>query len=135
MNMPFELGIEYGCRHFSRGHLREKRCLILEKKRFDYMKALSDLSGVDIKNHDNDSLGVIREVRNWFVETVNLEDVASPTMIWFELNNFLFDFYLKRDREGFSAEDLSRMPVPELIAFMRQWMREDREREAHSGPG
>lgn len=128
MNMPFELGIEYGCRHFSRGRLKEKKCLILEKEPFNYMKALSDLSGVDIKNHDNDSYGVIQAVRNWFVETVGLRNVESPTSIWFQLNNFLFDFYLERGREGFSEEDLSKMPVPELVAFMRQWIREDRGR-------
>ena len=36
MNMPFELGIEYGCRHFASDHLGEKRCLILAKERHDY---------------------------------------------------------------------------------------------------
>jgi hypothetical protein len=53
MNMPFELGIEYGCRHFASNHPRRKRCLILEKSRYDYINALSDLSGVDIKSHQN----------------------------------------------------------------------------------
>ena len=33
MNMPFELGIEYGCRYFASDHLGEKRCLILERAR------------------------------------------------------------------------------------------------------
>src|SRR5215467_13214022 len=47
MNMPFELGIEYGCRYFASDHLGTKRCLILERARHDYIKALSDLSGVD----------------------------------------------------------------------------------------
>ena len=49
MNMPFELGIEYGCRYFASDHLGEKRCLILAKERHDYMQAISDLSGIDIK--------------------------------------------------------------------------------------
>ncbi|HKI05694.1 MAG TPA: hypothetical protein VKK31_27185 [Thermoanaerobaculia bacterium] len=126
LNMPFELGIEYGCRHFSRGRLAEKRCLILAKK-FDYVKALSDLSGVDIKSHGDDPIGIVREVRNWFVETVGLHNVTSPTSIWFRFNSFISDFFDKRTQEGFSAEDLNKMPVPEFVAFIRQWVRSDQE--------
>lgn len=131
MNMPFELGIEYGCRFFSRGRLGAKRCLILEKGRFDYMKALSDLSGVDIKSHGNDPSGLIRAVRNWFVETVGLRDIASPTAIWFTFNNFLSSFYDERSREGFSDDDLSFMPVPEFAEFIRRWVRAE---ETKGGP-
>jgi hypothetical protein len=100
LNMPFELGIEYGCRQFSSNHLREKRCLILEKDRFDYMKALSDLSGVDIKSHGNEPAGVVREVRNWFVETVGLRGVRSPTFIWYKFSDFMLDFLHEADRRG-----------------------------------
>src|SRR2546423_12202339 len=42
LNMPFELGIDYGCRRTANNHLRTKRSLILEKKRDDIKKALSD---------------------------------------------------------------------------------------------
>jgi hypothetical protein len=125
MNMPFELGIEYGCRAFSNGRLAEKRCLILEKERFDYMKALSDLSGVDIKSHNNDPIGIVRATRNWFVETVGLRNVASATSIWVRFNSFMSDFYDQRTQEGFSDEDLSFMPVPEFIGFIRQWVWHD----------
>jgi hypothetical protein len=125
LNMPFELGIEYGCRYFSQDRLGEKRCLILEKKRYDFMKALSDLSGVDIKSHGDDPFGVVREVRNWFVETVGLRSIESPTTIWYRFNRFTYDFYAKRKQEGFSEEDLNKMPVPELIDFIRQWVRTD----------
>jgi len=122
LNMPFELGVEYGCRQFSTGYLREKRCLILEKDRFNYMKALSDLSGVDIKSHEDEPLGVVREVRNWFVETVGLRRVKSPQIIFYEFTDFMSDFYSKRNVEGFSDEDLSSMPVPEFVGFIRDWI-------------
>jgi len=80
MNMPFELGIDYGSRRFGSPPMNEKRCLILEKKRFRFMKALSDLSGVDIKSHSNEPDEIVRAVRNWFVETVGLRTVSSPTI-------------------------------------------------------
>lgn len=122
MNMPFELGIEYGGRRFSHGRLRQKKCLILGKERYDFMKALSDLSGVDIKNHNNDSIEIVREVRNWFLETVGLRRVSSPTSIWFDFNEFMSDFYDKRKAEGFSDEDVNKMPVLEFIGFVEEWV-------------
>lgn len=128
LNMPFELGIEYGCRRFSSGRLRGKRCLILEKERYDYMKALSDLSGVDIKSHKNDPPTMVREVRNWFVETVGLQKVSSSTVIWYGFNDFMSDFYAKREADGFSDDDLQMMPVPEFIHFIKEWLEPERKR-------
>lgn len=122
MNMPFELGIEYGSRLFGPPPLNDKKCLILEVKRYDFMKALSDLSGVDIKNHSNEPDEVVRAVRNWFVETVGLRNVSGPTAIWYQFTDFTSDFYDARLAEGFTNEDLNMMPVAEYIEFIRQWV-------------
>jgi hypothetical protein len=122
MNMPFELGIEYGCRHFASDHLRRKRCLILEKSRHDYIKALSDLSGVDIKSHQNKPEKLIAAVRSWFIETVGLRNIESPTVIWYQFTDFTSDFYEKRKSQGFSDEDIEEMPVPEYIHFIQEWL-------------
>ena len=52
LNMPFELGIDYGARAFGAAFMSSKRSLILEQKLHDFRKALSDLSGVDIPNEE-----------------------------------------------------------------------------------
>lgn len=122
LNMPFELGIEYGCRHFGSDQLREKKCLILEKAKYDYMKALSDLSGVDIKSHDNDPAKVVRAIHDWVVETAGLRNIDSPTQIWYKFNDFASDFYNRRESEGFSKDDLNMMPVPQYIDFIKEWV-------------
>ncbi len=122
MNMPFELGIEYGCRLFGRAPMREKRCLILEKDLHEFRKALSDLSGIDVKRHDDEPEGVIRAVRDWFVGTVGLRKIASPTVLWFRFTDFASDFYDARKKEGFSDDDLNMMPIPEYIDFIRSWV-------------
>lgn len=121
MNMPFELGIEYGCRHFSSSHLKEKRCLVLETEKYRFIEALSDLSGSDIKSHNDEPAAIVAAVRNWFIETVGLRNVKSPTVIWYQFNDFMADFYTKRESEGFTDEDLNMMPVPEFIDFIREW--------------
>jgi len=126
MNMPFELGVEYGSRLFGPSFMGEKRCLILEKQRYDFMKALSDLSGFDVKNHANEPDEVVRAVRDWFVETVELRGIASPTVIWYRFTDFASDFYDARLAEGFTDEDLNMMPVPEYMDFIREWVADHR---------
>mgnify|MGYP000394971138 CR=1 FL=1 len=123
LNMPFELGIDYGCRRFSSAHHKQKRCLILEKGRFDFAKAISDLSGVDIKSHNNEPQALVRAVRDWFVETVKVKKASSPTIIWYRFNEFAAEFYVKRKNEGFRDDDVNMMPVPEYIDFIQKWLR------------
>jgi hypothetical protein len=121
MNMPFELGIEYGSRLFGSNVLRTKRCLVLEKDQHEFQKAISDLSGIDIKRHNNEPADIVRAVRDWFVETVGLRGVHSATRIWYRFTDFTSDFYDARVADGFSDDDLDMMPVPEYIDFIQAW--------------
>lgn len=124
LNMAFELGMEYGYRMCWDGSLARKS-LVLEREPYDYMKAVSDLSGVDIKNHDDDPARLVRKVRNWFLETVGERDVDSGTKIWYEFNDFMASFYEQRRDEGYEEADLQMMPVTELIRYMESWVEED----------
>jgi hypothetical protein len=122
MNMPFELGIDYGCRRIASNHLRTKSSLILEKKRYDIQKALSDLNGVDIKSHDNNPARTVQALQHWLIETVGLTNVDSPSVIWEQFNEFTYDFYERRKAQGYSKGDLKMMPVPQYIQFIKQWI-------------
>ena len=126
MNMPFELGIEYGCRLFGSSAFRDKRCLVLEKNQHDFRKAISDLSGIDIKRHDNEPADIVRSVRDWFVETVGLRRVHSATKIWYRFTGFASDFYDARISDDFTDEDLNMMPIPEYIDFIQGWVAESK---------
>jgi len=122
MNMPFELGIDYGCRLIAKNYLRSKRSLILESRPYGIQKALSDLNGVDIKTHNNDPFRAVQALQHWFIETVGLTGVDSPSVIWDKFNDFNFDFYPRRKAQGYSKNDLRMMPVPQYIGFVRQWI-------------
>ena len=125
LNMPFELGIDIGCRLFKEGETRNKISLILESRPYEYQKALSDLSGVDVEAHRNEPEKVVRQVRNWFV-TNDLRTAVSPAKIWEDFNEFMADFYQKREKEGFKNEDLQMMPIPEYINFINDWLARSR---------
>jgi hypothetical protein len=64
-NMPLELGIFIGCKHFGDVHQRQKKYLILEKEAHQSKKFISDLSGQDVKAHQNDPQILMRSIRDW----------------------------------------------------------------------
>lgn len=131
MNMPFELGVDVGCRFFKEGRAGDKKCLILEKEKYRYQKALSDMSGSDIKNHNDEPEELVRQVRNWFIEN-EIQHADSGTKIWQTFNEFMADFYQERRDEGFKDRDLEMMPLPEYISFTRKWLREKKSIKALS---
>jgi len=131
LNMPFELGVDIGCRKFKGGKWNTKKCLILETKPYRYQKALSDLSNSEIKSHKDDPKTLVRRVRNWFVETMEIDNVKSAAVIWDNFNEFMSDFFFKRKKEGFKKADLQEMPIPEIIKFMKDWIRSKKEQNVH----
>jgi len=70
---------------------------------------------------------MVRVVRDWFVETVGLRSVQSPTIIWYRFNEFTRNFYNARKEDGFTDEDLNMMPVPEYIDFIRDWVSKNQQ--------
>jgi hypothetical protein len=128
LNMPFELGIDYGTRRFGDGGHREKRFLILAKTRFDYAKAISDLSGVDVRNHDDSPIKTVRAIRNWLKQYLGGR-VAAPQVIWDQFNYFMTDFFDRRTAEGFSSDDVYEITsnqLGEFIEFMQEWIKLNR---------
>lgn len=120
MNMPFELGIDFGCKKLKDGVWSDKQILILEKERYRYQQALSDLSGSDIKNHNDDPSNVIKVVRDWFVATEGIR-ADSGNKIWNLYNEFqayLYDELVENDGHG----SVDEVQVTEIMQFMTEWI-------------
>jgi hypothetical protein len=62
LNMPFELGLDIAVQHISK---KGKLCLVVETEPYRYQKALSDLSGNDIKAHKDDPKELMKVIREW----------------------------------------------------------------------
>jgi hypothetical protein len=121
LNMPFELGLDVGCRLFKSGQWSGKKCLILEAERFQYQAALSDLSNSDIAAHGNQPLNVVSEVRNWLNNEANLR-APGPAEIWGRFADFMADNYEELTRRGFSDSDIERLPINELMVCIDDWI-------------
>lgn len=64
-NMPLELGIFLGAKMYGPSRYRSKRGLVLDRDRYRYQKYCSDISGQDVRAHQNQAKKAIHCVRNW----------------------------------------------------------------------
>lgn len=123
LNMPFELGLDVGCRVFKGRKWAEKKCLILETERYRYQAAISDLSNSDIAVHENSPLKALSAVRNWLNSEARLRAVG-PAQVWADFNEFMADNYTNLKTRGYSDKDIDDLPVAELIDSMAEWIDE-----------
>jgi hypothetical protein len=65
LNMPFELGIDYGYRNCGNPGLATKRFLVMDEKPHRLRQALSDINGWDPTAHEGNAEKALKELRNW----------------------------------------------------------------------
>ncbi|SFD59662.1 hypothetical protein [Massilia yuzhufengensis] len=120
LNMPFELGIDVGCRQFGAPPLDSKRFLVLAAERYEYQAAISDISGSDIGVHNNDANQVVKVVRAWIANQTGIS--VGPAAIWAAFNDCMAKLSDDFEAEGFDLSDIKDLPVPELIKYMERWI-------------
>ena len=87
-NMPLELGIFLGAKHFGGGDQVKKNCLIFEKRSYSYDRYISDIKGQDIKAHQNKPQTMIIEIRDWLTANSNKSSPPGGTALWKEYQQF-----------------------------------------------
>ncbi|MGB8658175.1 MAG: hypothetical protein WCE90_10395 [Candidatus Zixiibacteriota bacterium] len=106
-NMPFELGIFYAAKTFGQAHQRSKRCIILERRKYRYRAFISDLSGVDIKDHDNSIRRVITRIRNRLIASSRRTTIPFDVHISLRYQAFERDFRRACRRLGIDPDKVS----------------------------
>ena len=124
--MPFELGVDFGCRHYGGKPFSEKVILILEEKPYRYQVAISDLAGNDIAAHGGNYRTAVRKVRNWIYGLRCLEHVPEVSSILAKYEDFQEWHYKRQRKAGLSEQDIQDYSTPELLDEMRKWTEEDR---------
>jgi len=122
-NMPFELGLDLGCRYCGGYRYKTKSCLILEREQFRYQKVLSDIAGNDIRAHENDPECLVREVRNWFFVTLG-GPLPAASRLWEDFNSFRLHLKNSLVRLAFSDRDVLALEMAEYIEFVKGWLAE-----------
>lgn len=120
--MPFELGIDYGCRQYFGNGRDKKKFLILEEKQYQTKQALSDLAGCDLEAHDGHFDQAIRKVRNWLVSETGITNAKGAAYIIGAYTDFQAWHYERMLDKGFSAKDIQDIPTVELLEAIKEWV-------------
>lgn len=118
--MPFELGIDFGCRRFGGEQLSKKVILILEEQPYRYQAAISDLAGSDIESHGGNYEVAVRKIRNWLVGLGGFERIGAARVLA-DYEDFQQWHYEQQSKAGFSEEDIVDYPTAELLDAMLGW--------------
>ncbi|WP_299438203.1 hypothetical protein [uncultured Rhodospira sp.] len=121
LNMPFELGLDYGCRLYCGNGRGMKRFLILEEQKYRYQAAISDLAGCDIQAHQGQYGVAVRKVRNWLVSEAGTTAPGAERILG-AYEDFQEWHWKQQMALGFSEDDIRDAPVRELLEAMCQWM-------------
>jgi len=78
-NVPFELGLDLGCKKYRTSDHEEKLLLILDTERDRYRTFISDIAGQDIANHNGSVEAVISIVRDWLRPYLNPSTVKTQS--------------------------------------------------------
>lgn len=122
LNMPFELGMDLGCRYFSAEH-SHKNMLVLSESPYAHQPSLSDYSGYDPQCHHNKFYEAMDIIRDYFYNEVShdiQETFISKRGISFAFDRFQTGLYADL---GGRKEDLSRMSDSEYYRKVCSFMK------------
>ncbi len=121
-NMPFELGLDIGCSEFGNNIQRKKKTLILEKDRYSYQRVISDISGQDIENHDDNPEILIEKVRNWIAKLNPDGKYPPPTEVWTSFTKFYSKFNKVMKLKKYTRKQILNIPRSEYITIIKKWI-------------
>lgn len=122
-NMPFELGLFLAAKSFGAGRQTRKVALILDKDRYRYRDALSDISGKDIAAHGGGAEKAIHEVRDWLDSSRTYAN-SLPGGAYIARRYQMFD----RDLPSASKRqklDPTALTYADLCRAMESWLKEN----------
>lgn len=124
LNMPFELGLDYGLKCSGVAPFDTKIILVLENSQYDSKRTLSDLAGWDIQFHNNDFLTIIRKVSDWLKRVgEDVEDIGPNRIVndYFDFQEWSYETLLDR---GYSKDDIEQYPSDRVLDNILAWVDE-----------
>ncbi len=124
MNMPFELGIDYGLRNSDVAPLIEKQFLILEATKNDYSKALSDINGFDVKVHGNSTEKIFDCLYSWSSETLKINKQDPPLKLFYDFIDFNTNLFEEKVRQfgsdAIAMNYIEKISIPEYMQEIKE---------------
>jgi hypothetical protein len=125
-NMPLELGIFLGARHFGNKRDKSKVCIIFDREQFRFQEFISDIGGQDVTPHNREIGKLIEGTVNWL--TTYRENNPTLGIPPLPGSDFVYSQYDKfRDAAAFIAQE-ARLNTKDKLRFLdwdyliNQWM-------------
>lgn len=119
-NMPFELGLDLGCRKFGGPAYAAKKLLILDSESYRYQKYLSDIAGQDIRSHAARPEQVLRVVRDW-LKTTSRRQVPGDSFIRDQYKAFAEALPAICDQQQINRASLNYLDFAQIV---EEWLRQ-----------
>lgn len=120
-NMPLELGVFLGAKHFGSNQHRQKNCLILDRERYRYQSFISDIAGHDIRSHDGQEKKAIQEVRDWLNASSRRLSIPGGAAIANRYDSFRKDLPKACSTADIREEELT---YNDYLNFVSEWLRQ-----------
>jgi hypothetical protein len=116
-NMALELGLFLGANLLSEN---KKACLVMDTEQYRYQRFCSDLSGVDISAHGDDTLRLICVVRDWLRTYLEpSEGIPGGEYVFGRYKQFLSILPGLCEQQHLNPESLI---FYEYISFLQGWL-------------
>ncbi|MEP7219442.1 MAG: hypothetical protein ABI876_11025, partial [Bacteroidota bacterium] len=109
-----ELGIFMGAMEFGPKRMKERAYLIIESDEFRFKQFISDLSGQDIRAHNDNPEESSKCIRNWLAAKV-AEPVPSASIIWKEYEQFETKLPELCEESGWVQRELTFLEYSSLV--------------------
>lgn len=107
-NVPFELGLDLGCKRYGASNHKDKLLLILDTERDRYRTFISDIAGQDIANHNGNIETAICIVRDWLRPHLrSMVRTQSGATIYRRYEKFQMDLPAYCDKLRWDVDNLS----------------------------
>lgn len=119
-NMPFELGIFFGCKQFGSKRHQRKSSIVLDSEPYRYQRFISDISGQDIVAHGNDPQSALIHLRNWLRVASMRTDIAGGKAIWGQFIEFQQDLPRIAQQLQLQPDELTFLDYRRIISLWQQ---------------
>lgn len=121
-NVPFELGLDLGCKKFGKPRYQQKMALILDASRYRYRTFISDIAGLDIEEHNGNIVNAITVVRNWLRHASDALPVAAASGATIYRRYRAFQLALPRTCDDLNW-DVDNLPFADFSWAVYDWIK------------
>jgi len=119
-NMPFELGIDFGCYQYAKNK-KDKIIAILDSDPHAYDIHSSDLSGRDILYHENNSELLFELIPSWLSKSTG-KVYDSPKKLKGYFAAWVVDYRATLKSKGYDLRTLAKVDIEIYKLILRKWI-------------